>query len=83
MKRTFYTLITTVLSVILVFSTSGCSQLYDLINDSGDALKQDLFEVSDSLENNIESLSIHTVHAESRGLHDHLESTMARYSEDN
>lgn len=57
MKRTFYTLITTVLSVILVFATSGCSQLYDLINDSGDALKQDLFEVSDSLENNIESLS--------------------------
>ncbi|MEZ5003692.1 MAG: hypothetical protein R2730_11725 [Chitinophagales bacterium] len=57
MKRTFYTSITTVLSLILVFATSGCSQLYDLINDSGDALKQDLFEVSDSLENNIESLS--------------------------
>ncbi|MCB0503040.1 MAG: hypothetical protein KDD32_10160 [Bacteroidetes bacterium] len=57
MKRTFYTSIATVLCVILVFATSGCSQLYDLINDSGDALKQDLFEVSDSLENNIESLS--------------------------
>ncbi|MEZ5008076.1 MAG: hypothetical protein R2728_11710 [Chitinophagales bacterium] len=45
------------LLVVLIFTTTGCSQLYDLINDSGDALKNDLFEVSDSLENNIESLS--------------------------
>lgn len=44
------------LLMICVF-TSSCSKLFDLVSDSGDALKQDLFEVSDSLENNIENLS--------------------------